>query len=706
MTFRTISLFFLLIVGKIYSQENSFSGRIIDQSDNKPLPGAIIHVSNSNKVTVSNENGLFNLNNIKKGNSNLRISLVGYESREVSISQSYISDSIQTIILKPVFQDLEAVVVTGTKTEKRLKDVPVLTQVVYAKKLKEKGVTTVGEALERELPGLDFNLAQNSLRPAITFQGMNSKYILILIDGERVAGEMNGSIDFARLNLDNVEQIEVVRGASSALYGSNAMGGVINIITKRPVIPLEISANTRYSKFNELSAGLSVSLKQNYFASHTNVRYNQTDGYDLNPKLSPGNKTQEPYSNVSVNQKFEFYPLQKLTIVTSGGGFFNRLFNGTNIMPADSAYAGISGNVRTIYTINDSNTISLSYASDLYSTYSIFYKLNNKRIESANDYLQSIKLLGSFKQKKSIITIGGEYLPEILKSARIVGISRSANDIIAFAQFDYVFSPSFSMVLGSRITKNSIYGLNYVPKLTIMTKYDNLISRFSIGMGFRSPTLKDLYYDFNHNFAGNHFYLKGNENLKPEKSKYIGYSLELNQNKLNHSINIYYNHVTDLIAFKQIDASTFQNMNDSSANIIGIDIMERAMPMKGFTISAGLSLVDARNSVSGIPLYNFNPVSANFSLNYSFKSLNNWKTVIDFQGKYTGFRTYEPTNTLVLKDKPYSYFKSSINQYFKNSFLITLGIDNLFNEVNSMSFDNTSPGRRYFISLNYTFTKY
>ena len=237
-----------------------------------------------------------------------------------------------------------------------------------------------------------------------------------------------------------------------------------------------------------------------------------------------------------------------------------------------------------------------------------------------------------------------------------------------------------------------------------MTKYDNLISRFSVGMGFRSPTLKDLYYNFDH-FGM--FRIQGNENLKPEKSKYIGYSLELNQSKLNHSVNIYYNYVTDLIAFKQIDATTFQNMNDSSANIIGIDILERAMPIKGLTIGAGISLVDARNSVSGMPLYNFNPVSANLSLNYSFKTFKNSKTVVDFQGKYTGFRTYEPTNTLKsLTDEPYSYFKSSITQYIGNVFLITLGVDNLFNKVNSMSFDNTSPGRRYFISLNYTFIKY
>ena len=686
----------------MYAQESKLSGKVTDLSD-KPIIGAVITIKNTNRNVATDENGHFNFQKLKVASYNLCVSMVGYESKETKIECSTSNDSLLIIKLKDVIEDLEAVVVTGTRTEKKLKDVPILTQVVYAQKLKEMGITTVGEALERELPGLDFNVAQNSLRPSITFQGMNSKYILILIDGERVAGEMNGSIDFARLNLDNVERIEVVRGASSALYGSNAIGGVINIITKRPVVPLEISVNSRYSKFNELSSGITVGMKSAVVASLTNIVYNQSDGYDLNPKVVEGNRTQEPFGNISANQKFEFYPLQKLTITTNGGGYYNRLFNGTYNRPADSAYSGVFGNAKAIYVFNDSNKISLSYSSDYYTTYSVLYNQNDMHIQSATDYLQSVKLLGNFGQRKNILTFGFEYLPERLKSGRIIGNSHSAYDVITFLQSDYKISSTVSVVAGARLTKNSIYGLSFVPKISLMARHDNLISRFSVGLGFRAPALKELYYDFNH-FGM--FTIEGNVNLKPEKSQYVGYSIEMNQSKLSHSVNIYYNHITDLIAFKQINSTTFQNMNDSSANIIGIDLMERVMLFKGFVAGAGISLVDARNSISGRQLYNFNPVSANINFNYAANFFSKHKTSFDLQGKYTGFRTYEPTNTLALSDKPYSIFKASVTQYYKRILTLTLGVDNILNTVNSMSFDNTSPGRRYFISLNYNFSRY
>ncbi len=110
------------------------------------------------------------------------------------------------------------------------------------------------------VPGLDVN--HFGTRTSITLQGMDAKYVLFLVDGERIAGEVNGDIDYSMLNMENIDRIEVVKGASSSLYGSNAIGGVINIITKRITESFDGKFYSRYSKYNELVSGGGISLKK------------------------------------------------------------------------------------------------------------------------------------------------------------------------------------------------------------------------------------------------------------------------------------------------------------------------------------------------------------------------------------------------------------------------------------------------------------
>ncbi len=142
-------------------------------------------------------------------------------------------------------------------------------------------------------------------------QGMDSKYVLFLVDGERIAGEVNGDIDYSMLNMENIERIEVIKGASSSLYGSNAIGGVINIITKNITDSFEGKFYSRYSKYNELATGGGISLKKGIIGSRTSANYNRTDGYDLTPESSH-DWTQNPYTSLSINQKFEITPGSRL----------------------------------------------------------------------------------------------------------------------------------------------------------------------------------------------------------------------------------------------------------------------------------------------------------------------------------------------------------------------------------------------------------
>ena len=152
---------------------------------------------------------------------------------------------------------------------------------------------------------------------------------------------------------------------------------------------------------------------------------------------------------------------------------------------------------------------------------------------------------------------------------------------------------------------------------------------------------------------------------------------------------------------KKID----QYMNNASATILGIDIMEKIMPFKNFVVNAGFSFVKARNNITGQQLYSISPISANLSANYGF-NLFKQKANVEIFGKYNGNRNYPPIDTIPIKDKPYYIWKGDVSYHFGNTLSITVGVDNIFNNVNSKSFDNISPGRKYFISLHMNLSKY
>ena len=145
---------------------------------------------------------------------------------------------------------LSQVVVTGTRTPKTLADAPVATRVITSKDIERTDATDIQDLLTQELPGVEFSYAMNQ-QTHLNFSGFGGQSILFLVDGERLAGETMDDVDFSRLLMAGVERIEIVKGAASALYGSNALGGVVNIITKESVRPWALHLDTRWGRHNK-----------------------------------------------------------------------------------------------------------------------------------------------------------------------------------------------------------------------------------------------------------------------------------------------------------------------------------------------------------------------------------------------------------------------------------------------------------------------
>ena len=690
-------IYFLFLPSVIFSQDLTVSGYVTG-TDTSSVTGATIVIKGTTLGTVTDKRGFYKINKVKPGTYTLRVSLLGYETLEKSISILK-GDNHADFTIRESYIDLNEVVITGTRSEKTLKNVPVITQVISARQMLDLGITNVTGALQNMVPGLD--VSQFGTRTSITMQGMDAKYVLFLIDGERIAGEINGDIDYSMLNLENIERIEVIKGASSSLYGSNAIGGVINLITKKITEPFDAKFYSRYSKYNELYSGVGIGVKKGILGSRTSFNYSRTDGYDLTPE-SPHDWTQNPYSSFSFNQKFEITPTSRFSLVPYFGYYqFER--GNVSARPAHDLYKDLNAGLKGQYYFGK-HSIDFSYYRDRYNTYNVLELLNNKKDTASWDIIQTVRTQGNFHlSDKNNLIAGLEYNFENLFSTRIDGGLKGAGEAVFYVQEDIRLGERWNIVAGIRTSDHSSYGLNAAPKISVMFKQGFLNFRASAGTGFRSPALKELYMNFDH-FG--EWYIIGNTKLKPESSRFISGSVEFSKPWNNSSVTIYRNELSDMITDRWLSDSvqlTRQYQNIASASVYGIDFISKQKICNGFWLSTGYSYVHSHDNQSGLQLYGTTKHSGNIAADYNFRK-KDYSFTAQIYCKLMGEKFYEITTEGTSRDRPYSNWRITVSQEYRWLRLST-GVDNIFNVIIPQNIDFISPGRRFFIGLNIDFGK-
>ena len=259
------------------------SGTVVDVDTDEPLAGAVLKVEGTNIVVGTNSKGEFTIVFGADKLYTVRVMCMGYAPRTLQIPA--VGHPALKIKMIPTNSKLEEVVVTGSRSEKPLKDVPVITRVISQEEIKTVNPVDLNTLLEYTLPGIQFYYNSMSQTTSINYQGMDSKSVLFLLDGERISGEgSDHNIDFSRINVDNIERIEVVRGAASTLYDSRAIGGVINIITKKNSRPLNVQLNSRYAGVNGQSYGVQVGVNHSRLSSQTSFGYRHRSTYWVKDK--------------------------------------------------------------------------------------------------------------------------------------------------------------------------------------------------------------------------------------------------------------------------------------------------------------------------------------------------------------------------------------------------------------------------------------
>ena len=272
------------------------SGQVVDENTGDGIPLATISVTGLGWGTVCDMKGYFKVEVPVNQPAELTVRSVGYETKTLVLESDVTGNLV--VRLKKSLLNLDEVTVTGTRTEKTVAETPVMTRIVPSEVLQRNDFESMIDVLEYNIPGLRFNTDPRGNN--IQVQGLENSYILILVDGERLSTTPGGPIDFDRLTTANIKKIEVLKGAASALYGSSAMGMVINIITDIPKRPLEGWAKVRYGKW----------IRKYKYDTKALVRYienSRCDVVHIHGFMSPG-AVQAINAAYGLNKKIVYSP--------------------------------------------------------------------------------------------------------------------------------------------------------------------------------------------------------------------------------------------------------------------------------------------------------------------------------------------------------------------------------------------------------------
>lgn len=442
--------------------------------------------------------------------------------------------------------DLGEVVVTGTRTPKFLKDTPIQTRVITSREIEKTDATNIQDLLQQELPGVEFSYAMNQ-QTHLNFSGFGGQGVLFLIDGERLAGETMDDVDFTRLNMDNVERIEIVKGAASALYGSNATGGVINIITKKTDKPWTLNVNGRLARHNEQRYGASFGLNGKRLGNMFTANYTDVDNFDVYSAADPVTRIiSTVYGDRTLNLKDQLVWSPSRNVEIGGRvGYFFRQTARTAEQP--ERYRDFSGGLRIDWTLSDHDMLQANYAFDQYDK-SDYQKLRKLDIRDYSNVRNTFRLLYNHTfGSGDILTAGADFMHDYLFNTNLDNTERKQDSFDFFLQYDWRISQKLEAVGAVRYDYFSDGGESRLtPKLNLCYKpVRNLSLRAGYGMGFRAPTLKEKYYDFD--MAGI-WIVEGNAALKSEISHNLNLSAEYVKGHYNLTASAYYNKVENKLA--------------------------------------------------------------------------------------------------------------------------------------------------------------
>lgn len=610
------------------------------------------------------------------------------------------ADSLEVYVPEEM-KMLETVVITATRTPKLLKDVPVVTRVIEARDIKNVDVANVQDLLQTELPGIEFTYSMNQ-QVSLSMQGFDGNSVLFLIDGERMAGETLDNVDYSRLGLDDVERIEIVKGAASSLYGSNAVGGVVNVISRQLDEPWLLNINARYGTHNDQHYGGTIGFQKGHFENTLNAQYVSCDAI----KLPNDGDYGTIYAHQSLNARERLtYSYNGLKLTGRAGYFFRER---ESQQTSHDRYRDFSGGLKGEYEFSDKDDIMMSYAFDQYdkSNYSL---TSHKDVRSYSNVQNSLRTLYNHCfTKKTTLTVGDDFMHDYLMTYQFLNNgSHEQNTADAFAQFDWAVTGKFNVLAALRYDYYSLSDLSHLsPKLSLMYKLKRLSIRASYADGFRAPTLKEMFMSFD---MANIFMIYGNPNLKPESSNNLNVAAEYTRNSYNITVMGFYNMVNNSITTvwnAALNGMVYENM--SPLAISGVDCSASANWDFGFKVRLSYVYTNVNYHENELHLSSTRPHSATARFEYG-KRWHNYGFNLALTGRILSSVTCDEytsltdlTETQRVTYPGYTIWKLTLLQHVWRGLDISATVDNIFNYVPDYYYSNSpaTTGTSFYVGLS------
>lgn len=602
-------LFLLGSLAGTPASEGTLRGTVVFDDEARPAAGATVVLVGTAFGTVTDQKGRFELPGLEAGTYTVEVSYVGYRRErltDVTVRPGQTSDLSIRLTVSPFH--LDAVVVTGTLQRHVLKDAPVLTEVIGARELDVIGSKNLAEVLQNHT-GVEIETGIGQIQNA-SLHGLYDSHVLVLVDGERVSGKVDGAIDLAQVPITMVDRIEVVKGPLSSIYGSDALGGVINILTK----------NSDRTELN-LSATGGTLGRQDYTLSGShafadlfgdgrsmrvlaNVSHNRFAGVDY--VLSDRFQEMPGSERTNMNVKTVSHLTQRLSVEVKADHYRDRLewlagdLGITYLRDfSTNQKLTLSGNGNYTFSPEASLKFSAHKSQNDRRSWETTASGHLTRDSYARELVQTYRLQGSLvPYRNSILTTGLEYAEERLLSSRLSGGGRTVSNKVLYAEDEWDLGVG-TLAIGGRFSHNSAFSSVFAPRVSVMVPVtEHTTLRASYGRGYREPSLLELFIDFDHSSIG--YAVKGEPSLKPEDSRGLTAGLQYDRGDLVwFRVSYFRNTLRNLIDYYVLTAggpgltTVLSYRNIDRALTEGADVDVDLVPVSGTMFSLGYNYVRA-----------------------------------------------------------------------------------------------------------------
>ena len=417
--------------------------------------------------------------------------------------------------------ELEEVVITATRSEISLEDSPIPTEVIGKKEIEQLNLITIQDLLQAK--GIQVAPMKSG---GFQLRGLSSEYVLVMIDGVPIAGRESGALDLSNINLANVERVEIVKGSMSSLWGNHAIGGVINIITKKGGEP-SLQLNTQYGTNNTSLIGLSGNFNKGNFSNISKVTLGNSDGFDADPDTYGQTVLPNSLLNISNTSRYS----DGVNTFSLGATYFKKDSKGETVTETNTAGQLIE---TTEENTSDNLILDLNYKR-VFGKYVSEIKLSNssfsnsnkasfeffgqdvERLDESTQNILQPEMINSYNWNEKNQTTLGLGMRNYNYDTERYGGERELGSSFGYIQH-YLNLNKLNIIVGGRFDNYTEFGSNFSPKIS--AKYD--IGKFSfntsVGSGFRVPDFRTMYLTLGGYTQG--FYVLGSELIEDEINFY------------------------------------------------------------------------------------------------------------------------------------------------------------------------------------------